>query len=284
MKLNERTDNRGMRLKGQEEITPSVLIIDDDEACLNEYCEIIDSLGYVYRMANGGREALSILASDKSISIIITDFQMPEIDGMTVLAEIEARYRTARPIVTLMITGFGSLETAVDAMRHNAVDFLTKPISRDQLALALRRASIRRMEQIGHWQISTLKEVSEKGNKSKVPGGENQGESQIDFVRNIIKARRKRMDFLDPELFSDPAWDILLELTLAKLEGTRIPASSACASTQVPFSTAFRHLGNLVSSGLVLRWKDQEDSRRVMVELEDDTYAAILEYLKAIAG
>lgn len=271
-----------MKLKDPESETPAVLVIDDDETCLHEYCEIIDSLGYPYRTAKGGREALSILAGDKSIGVIVTDFHMPDIDGLTILEEIEARYKTARPIVTLMITGFGSLETAVSAMRQNAIDFLTKPIGRDQLAAALRRASARRMELIGRWQLASLKRLSSEGNERQSLGEPNQNESRIDFVRGIIRARRKRMDFLDPALFSDPAWDILLELTLAKLEDTPIPASSACASTQVPFSTAFRYLGNLVGSGHVRRWKDPKDSRRVLVELEDDTYAAIIEYLEMI--
>lgn len=262
----------------------TVLVIDDDEACLREYCEIIDSLGYAHRSASGAAEALRALTEDKAIGIVVTDFQMPGMDGMALLAEIDARYTTARPIVTLMVTGFGSLQTAVDAMRQNAVDFLAKPIERDEMVSALRRASARRAQLLGLWKLSALQTAAAKGAQPSDLIREISGGGLKDFVRNIILLRRKRMDFLDPELFSDPTWDILLELTLAKLENTPIPMSSACAAAQVPFSTAFRHVGNLVASGLVRRWKDASDKRRVMVELEDDAHAAMLQYLTSIKG
>lgn len=262
--------------------TSSVLVIDDDEACRAEYCEVIDSLGYSYRWARDASEGLKILTEDESIGIVITDFQMPGMDGVGLLSEIATRYTSARPIVALMITGFGTLNTAVEAMRQNAVDFLAKPVRRDDLVSALRRASTRRAHLIGLWQLSALQAATAKDNPQHAIKRELRGTTLTDFVRNIIILRRKRMDFLDPTLFADPAWDILLELTLAKLENTPIPMSSACAATQLPFSTAFRHAGNLVASGLVRRWKDAEDNRRVMLELEDDAYKAMLSYLTAI--
>jgi CheY-like chemotaxis protein/DNA-binding MarR family transcriptional regulator len=262
----------------------TVLVIDDDEACLHEYCEIIASFGYGHRSAKSAREALVALAEDKEIGIVVTDFQMPDMDGMTLLAEIDARYTTARPIVTLMVTGFSSLQTAVDAMRQNAVDFLAKPIERDELASALRRASVRRAQFLGLWKLSAMQSAAAKSEHPQDFSREVSGDDLKDFVRNIILLRRKRLDYLDQELFSDPAWDILLELTMAKLENTPIPMSSACAATQVPFSTAFRHVGNLVASGLIRRRKDGSDNRRVMLELEDDTHAAMLAYLTSIKG
>lgn len=262
-------------------MTSTVLVIDDDPACLQEYCEMIDHLGYSFHAAGNATDALKIIGEDQSIGIIITEFQMPEMDGLGLLSELAARYSSSRPIVALMITGFGSLDTAVEAMRHNAVDFLAKPVGRGDLASALRRASMRRAQMLGSWQLATLREAANK-KKNPAVSPSTRGQTMTDFVRNIIKLRRRRMDFLDAELFSDPMWDIMLELTLAKLEGTPIPVSSACAATQVPFSTAFRHVGNLVASGLVRRWKDPEDNRRVMLELEEESFNAMVGYLSAI--
>lgn len=263
-------------------MTSTVLVIDDDPACLQEYCEMIDHLGYPFRSAGNATEALKIIGEDQSVGIIITDFQMPDMDGLGLLSELSARYSSARPIVALMITGHGSLDTAVEAMRHNAIDFLAKPVGKDDLASALRRASMRRAQMLGSWQLATLREAATKNPKNQESTPSGSGQSMTDFVRNIIKLRRRRMDFLDAELFSDPMWDIMLELTLAKLEETPIPVSSACAATQVPFSTAFRHVGNLVASGLVRRWKDPEDNRRVMLELEEESFSAMIGYLSAI--
>ncbi|MDE2621225.1 MAG: winged helix-turn-helix transcriptional regulator, partial [Sphingomonadales bacterium] len=98
-------------------------------------------------------------------------------------------------------------------------------------------------------------------------------------VRGIMRMREKRANFLDGQLFSDPTWDILLDLTAAKLEGKPIPVSSACAATNVPVSTALRYVRSLVDAGMVRRWKDTEDRRRDMLELEDRTMEAMTRYL-----
>jgi FixJ family two-component response regulator/DNA-binding MarR family transcriptional regulator len=272
----------------------SVLVIDDDRQCLEEYCEVLESLAYTYRSAYDAREALEILAEDQSIGIVITDFQMAGMDGAMLLEEIAARYGGSRPLVTLMITGYGSLETAINVMRQSAVDFLEKPVSRENLISAVRRAAARRSQMLGRKQIDALQAAAtekmiandlsgalvDKSQPATGPGSKDQ--NNTDFVRNMMASRRRRFEFLDPDLFSDPAWDILLELTLAKLEGVSIPTSSACAATSAPYSTAFRHIGQLVESGLVRKWKDPKDSRLAMLELEDDAYEAMIKYVKAI--
>lgn len=259
-----------------------VLVIDDDQDIRAEYCEILDSLGYAHRSATDAGEALKLLAEDQSLGIVVTDLQMPGMNGVELLEEISVRFAGSRPIVALVITGFGSLETAVQAMRHAAVDFVQKPVGRKELTEALRRASVRRNQLLGRWQIEALQKAAVPADQQGAAEGELAGESLIEFVRNIMSLRRKRLDFIDPSLFADPAWDILLELTLAKLENTPIPTSSACAATQVPFSTAFRCIGQLVDAGLVRRWKDPQDNRRALLELEEETFDAMTRYLSTI--
>jgi FixJ family two-component response regulator len=262
--------------------SPSVLAIDDDEACLDEYVEIIESIGYSCRTARNAKDALAILNNDESVGIVVTDFQMPGMDGLELLEEVSARSTSMRPIAALMVTGHGSLQTAVEAMRLSAADFVAKPLRRGDLVSALRRAAARRSQLLGQSHIAALQDAA-KGGKDQSNLEPEDEELQLKrFLRGAIASRRRRSEFIKSELFADPAWDILLELTLAKLDKKPIPTSSACAATQVPFSTAFRHVGNLVTSGLVRRWKDERDSRRVMLELEDDTYRAMIDYLLSI--
>lgn len=58
-----------------------------------------------------------------------------------------------------------------------------------------------------------------------------------------------------------------------------VPVSSACAAADVPFTTAYRYVGNLVDRGMVRRWKDPLDQRRVLLELEDATFQAMSDFL-----
>ncbi len=261
---------------------PSVLVIDDDQACLDEYAEIVESLGYSCRTARNAKDGLAILSNDESIGIIVTDYQMPGMDGLELLEEFSARSTSMRPIAALMVTGQGSLQTAVQAMRFSAVDFVTKPLRRGDLVSALRRAATRRSQLLGQAHIAALHDAANGGKDQSDLEPDDEEQQLRRFLRGAISSRRRRSEFINSDLFTDPAWDILLELTLAKLDKTPIPTTSACAATQVPFSTAFRHVGNLVTSGLIRRWKDERDSRRVMLELEDDTYRAMTAYLLSI--
>src|SRR5207253_3617288 len=83
------------------------------------------------------------------------------------------------------------------------------------------------------------------------------------LVRQIIRARRLRDQYLKGDLFADPAWDMLLDLLAAKLEDRRVAVSSLCIATAVPPTTALRWIKILCEQGLILRVADPQDGRRV---------------------
>lgn len=105
-------------------------------------------------------------------------------------------------------------------------------------------------------------------------------------IRSAIASRRLRDSYFPGELFADPVWDILLELTAAKLDGQRVPMSALCAAAGVPATTALRHIHDLESRKMVIRRPDPNDKRRVFVELSADSYDAMLAYLQSseVAG
>lgn len=86
-------------------------------------------------------------------------------------------------------------------------------------------------------------------------------------IRQIQKFRRKREEVLGAQFFSDPAWDMLLELYLADLTQHRVPISSACIASCVPPTTALRWLAQLEANGLVSRENDPLDGRRSYLNL-----------------
>ena len=103
-------------------------------------------------------------------------------------------------------------------------------------------------------------------------------------LREIIKLRRLRERFFQPDLFADPAWDILLDLKAAAQEGQRVSVSSLCIAAAVPPTTALRWISAMTESGMVLRRQDPADARRVFIELSPETSAKMDDYMTAVGG
>jgi DNA-binding MarR family transcriptional regulator len=101
------------------------------------------------------------------------------------------------------------------------------------------------------------------------------------FIRSIIRVRRLRDHFFKSDLFSDPAWDMLLDLMAARVEGQRVAVSSLCIAAAVPPTTALRWIKSLCDLGLFVRIADPEDGRRVFIELSGETAARMEAYLRS---
>lgn len=114
--------------------------------------------------------------------------------------------------------------------------------------------------------------------------GEDKDEPGIDaaYVRSIIRARRLRDQFFRGGLFADPAWDMLLDLFAARLEGTRVAVSSLCIAAAVPATTALRWIKALTDRGLFVRSADPQDGRRVYIALSDEVARSLTAYLRAV--
>lgn len=100
-------------------------------------------------------------------------------------------------------------------------------------------------------------------------------------VRDMLRARRLREDFLPGELFADPAWDMLLDLLAARLEQERVSVSSLCIASAVPPTTALRWIRTLTDKGFVHRQADPHDGRRVFIALAEDTAEALTRWFKS---
>lgn len=103
-------------------------------------------------------------------------------------------------------------------------------------------------------------------------------------LREIIKLRRMRDRFFPTDLFADPAWDILLDLKAAALEGQYVSVSSLCIAAAVPPTTALRWITAMTESGMLVRRQDPADARRVFIELSTDASAKLDDYFAAISA
>ena len=113
------------------------------------------------------------------------------------------------------------------------------------------------------------------------------GQVTREQVQSVIRARRARARFFSEELFADPAWDMLLDLTQSEIAQVRVPVSSLCIAAAVPATTALRWIKTLTDTGIFLRRADPHDGRRVFVELSAATSLAMRNYfghVGAVAG
>ncbi|MEM9500752.1 MAG: MarR family transcriptional regulator [Pseudomonadota bacterium] len=101
-------------------------------------------------------------------------------------------------------------------------------------------------------------------------------------VRQIIANRQARAKFFDADLFSDPAWDMLLDLTAAHAEHQRVSVTSLCIAAGVPATTALRWIKQLVESGIFERIADSSDKRRAFIALSDSTVEAMARYFAEV--
>lgn len=101
-------------------------------------------------------------------------------------------------------------------------------------------------------------------------------------VRGLIKARRLRDQYFDAELFADPAWDMLLDLLAAQLEGMKVAVSSLCIAASVPPTTALRWIKTMTEERIFLRKADERDGRRIFIELSDEATAGMVGYFAMI--
>lgn len=113
-----------------------ILVVDDEES-IREFLEImLKKEGYEITLAEDGQKAKDLLAK-KSFDMIISDLQMPHVTGIELLKHVKESYPD---IVFMLITAFGTTETAVEAMKMGAYDYLTKPFKIDEVRLNIQNA------------------------------------------------------------------------------------------------------------------------------------------------
>ena len=117
-----------------------ILIVDDEEIVIRSCLRILDGGEYQVESVQDGREALRKI-EDNPYDVVILDIMMPEIDGLEVLRRVK---ETHPNIDVIMITGLSQIDTAVQAMKLGAFDYISKPFEPDELKLVVQRALERR--------------------------------------------------------------------------------------------------------------------------------------------
>ncbi|MBI4342943.1 MAG: sigma-54-dependent Fis family transcriptional regulator [Candidatus Omnitrophica bacterium] len=113
-----------------------ILVVDDDPLIRGSLYEMLRGRRFEVEMASDGAEAMDHLGR-RTFQLVIADWKMPQVDGMSLLSHIKSRYPD---VSVVLITGFGNVTSAVEAIRQGAFDYLTKPIQPEELEATIVRA------------------------------------------------------------------------------------------------------------------------------------------------
>ena len=136
---------------------PSRILVVDDESIVCESCQrILEGEHYEVETALSGQEAFQKMR-ENVFDVVITDLKMPIVDGMDVLKHVRKEYPDT---IVIMITGFSTVETAVEAMKLGAFDYIPKPFTPDEVSIVVKKALEKRSLQIENLYLR--RELQEK--------------------------------------------------------------------------------------------------------------------------
>jgi CheY-like chemotaxis protein len=113
-----------------------ILVVDDDPSLRRVLQAQLEQQGYEVAVAASAQQTLSLLEL-RAFDLVITDLKMPGMSGLELLKHARSKYPQA---IVIMLTAFGTVDTAVEAMKAGAYDYLTKPVHPDEMSVVVRRA------------------------------------------------------------------------------------------------------------------------------------------------
>ncbi len=161
----------------------TILVIDDEENIRNGLATNFEMEDYKVKTASSGKEGLS-LVSKGDIDLVVTDLRMDGMSGEEVLR----RVATETPgIPVIVLTGHGSIDAAVDAMKNGAYDFLTKPLNLDQLNVIVKRALETRELSLQHTMLK--KELDDVASFDRMIGNSAEMRRMLELVKKAAPSR-----------------------------------------------------------------------------------------------
>jgi len=157
----------------------SILVVDDSAAVRENLSELLTAEGYEVDNCAGGREALQYL-QERAYDVVLTDLSMPDVDGMAVLSYLVDHFPETSCII---VTGFGTIQTAVDAMRVGAYDYLCKPVKTQEIVMVIARAL--EHQRLRRENLRLKKELREKFGFDNIIGTSEPICQVFDIIRKV---------------------------------------------------------------------------------------------------
>lgn len=165
-----------------------ILVVDDESGPRELLRSALTEKGFFVKTAKSGEEACQLF-DDSPFDLVLTDLKMPGLSGMHLLKEIKTR---APETLVILITGYSSLRSAIEAIREGAYDYLTKPYQLDELYIAVKNATERiKLIKENNALLDELKKMHEKAIK-KVTKNLDENSDHITSL-DLIQALREKL-------------------------------------------------------------------------------------------
>jgi DNA-binding response OmpR family regulator len=266
----------------RDETTVDVLVVDDDGDTLEELVEYLSKAGLRCRSASDGWAALELMADGVRAEVVVTDLRMPELNGMQFAERLRLLKDGGRPEI-IFISGHAGFDDAVAAIRLGARDMLTKPVDGPHLVRAVKSAKLMRQMHRGDGPPATTSPLDPAApSRAALPVDPVQ--LRREALRELKTIRRDRSAYFPADLFSDPCWEMLLDLYDARLGADEVTVTSLGAASGVPLTTALRRMEMLQNHGLIDRVEDRDDKRRTIMRLTEQGLRAVENFFEAYLG
>ena len=289
-----------------------VLLLDDDPAMLVFLEGVLSHAGYICHIQTDPQTALSQVASRQEIGLVLSDVYMPGLTGLQFINRLHG-LRLGRPAPpVLLLTARPSIESAIDALRLGAEDFLLKPVRPAELVEAVAHALsrsrteraagttrspqidelVRRAEELAG-RLRNLADARDlEPLDTPAPAARQvKGGPAVDWqamaepaallsVLDTIEQLRRLRDLYAHHSLDDLEWDLLLELLRAERLQQRMSVSALTKVTSgASTTTSLRRINQLVARGYLVRIPDASDARRDFVSLTSKSNDLLTEYL-----
>ncbi|MEW6568352.1 MAG: response regulator transcription factor [Chloroflexota bacterium] len=177
-----------------------VLVVDDDDLGRRTLAEILMLEGFEVVEADGGRAAMERLG-EGVFDVVLLDLKMPDVDGLAVL---DGASRLSPDTQVIVFTAHGSLESAIQAVRHGAFDYLLKPVSSREILACVRRAVDKRRQQVRRQRLLVhLEQALRELRRTEAPGEAPMlelGELRLDVSRRRLERGEQAIELTPAEL------------------------------------------------------------------------------------
>jgi DNA-binding response OmpR family regulator/DNA-binding MarR family transcriptional regulator len=293
-------------------MSDEILLLDDDTATLNFLESVLSGAGFICSVAADPEHALAAVRARREIAIVVSDIYMPGITGLQFVDQLNSLDLAWPTPAVLLLTAHPTLESAIDALRLGACDFLTKPVRPGELVDVVTRVMervrreraenpgktpdveilIRQAEEIaGALRRFTQTPEPRRPTRLEPPAeAEEAGTTRTTIeaqwpkgrisVLDAIEGLRKLRRHYDEHKLDDVAWDLLLEMLRAEQKQMRLSVSALTISIPgVSSTTSLRRVSELTARGYIERVPDARDGRRDFVRLTAKARDLLIDYL-----
>ncbi|MDC7236012.1 MAG: sigma-54 dependent transcriptional regulator, partial [Spirochaetales bacterium] len=215
----------------------NILVIDDEKNIREGLARALKLDGYDVFTAEDGSEAMKMMVKVE-IDLVITDLRMPKVSGEEVLKKVSTSYPT---VPVIILTGHGTVENAVNAMRDGAYDFLTKPLNLDRLSLLVKRALSSRELVIKHRELQEeVKKLESRKNRNNFIGKSPQMQKIQELIQQVANTKASVLITGESGVGKELVADAIHELSQRK-EQPFIKVHCAALSESLLESELFGH-------------------------------------------